>query len=87
MPIRLLLQSSHFPALRLQSLQQLVKRLVVLCRVLVPVAEIADNFAQNIRFTLMFPGVEDVVVNANGKQDASNQIGSVRLVRFRFSWK
>ena len=54
---------------RLQSRQQLVKRLVVLCRVLVPAAEIADDFAENICLAFVFPGVENVIVNADGEQD------------------
>ena len=33
----------RFRILRLQPLQQLVKRLVVLCRVLVPAVELADE--------------------------------------------
>jgi len=39
---------------RLQSLQQLVKRLVVLYRVLVPAAEITDDFADDIRLAFVF---------------------------------
>ena len=55
---------------RLQSLQQLVKRLLILCRVLVLSPEIANDFAKHIRFAFVFPGVEDVIVNTNREQDA-----------------
>jgi hypothetical protein len=56
-----LLVCLFLPALRLQSLHQLVERLVVLCRVLVPATEIADDFAEHIRFAFVFPGVEDAI--------------------------
>jgi len=39
----------------MQSLQQLVKRLIVLRRVLVPADEIPDDFANDIRFPFVFP--------------------------------
>jgi hypothetical protein len=57
------------PTRRLQSLQQLVKCLVVLDRVLIPAAEIADDFAEDIRLAPVFPGVGNVIVDA--KEDDS----------------
>jgi hypothetical protein len=52
----------------LQSLQQLIKRFVVLCRVILPAPEIADDFADYICFAFVLPFVEDVIVNAYGEQ-------------------
>jgi len=48
---------------RLQSLQQLVKRLVVLDSILVPAAEIADDLAEHALEADVLQLIEDVISN------------------------